>query len=125
MRILVCIKRVPAPGARINVTADGEAVDTANLLSEVQLPTWGITLQQVNLGYLNYPVPQDFKLDDIRMTFAEDVDCIAQKFFATRTDQELADFFARPELTEPEQVEFARLGDECGVKAAGAAPPTT
>jgi uncharacterized lipoprotein YajG len=39
--------------------------------------------------------------------------CIAAKFFATRTDQELADFFARPELTEPEQAEFARLGNEC------------
>lgn len=31
MRVLVCVKRVPAPGARINVTADGQAVDTANL----------------------------------------------------------------------------------------------
>jgi electron transfer flavoprotein beta subunit len=31
LRVLVCIKRVPAPGARINVTADGLAVDTAFL----------------------------------------------------------------------------------------------
>jgi electron transfer flavoprotein beta subunit len=31
VRILVCVKRVPAPGARINVTADGLAVDTAHL----------------------------------------------------------------------------------------------
>ncbi len=31
MRVLVCIKRVPAPGARINVTEDGKAVDTAFL----------------------------------------------------------------------------------------------
>ena len=31
MRVLVCIKRVPAPGARINVTGDGQAVDTTNL----------------------------------------------------------------------------------------------
>jgi|GEM_PF-27338 Electron transfer flavoprotein, beta subunit len=31
MRALVCIKRVPAPGARINVTADGQAVDATNL----------------------------------------------------------------------------------------------
>lgn len=31
MRILVCVKRVPAPGAKINVTADGLAVDTAHL----------------------------------------------------------------------------------------------
>ena len=31
MRILVCVKRVPAPGARINITADGQAVDTAFL----------------------------------------------------------------------------------------------
>ena len=31
MRILVCVKRVPAPGTRINVTADGLAVDTSFL----------------------------------------------------------------------------------------------
>ena len=31
MRILVCVKRVPAPGAKINITADGQDVDTANL----------------------------------------------------------------------------------------------
>ncbi|HZI43905.1 MAG TPA: electron transfer flavoprotein subunit beta/FixA family protein [Ilumatobacter sp.] len=31
MRILVSVKRVPAPGARINITADGQEVDTAHL----------------------------------------------------------------------------------------------
>jgi electron transfer flavoprotein beta subunit len=31
VRILVCVKRVPAPGARINITPDGQAVDTAFL----------------------------------------------------------------------------------------------
>ena len=31
MRVLCCVKRVPAPGARINVTADGSAVDAAHL----------------------------------------------------------------------------------------------
>ena len=31
MRILVCVKRVPAPGSRINVTDDGQNVDTAHL----------------------------------------------------------------------------------------------
>jgi electron transfer flavoprotein beta subunit len=31
MRILVCVKRVPAPGAKINITDDGQAVDAANL----------------------------------------------------------------------------------------------
>ncbi|MEM8925597.1 MAG: electron transfer flavoprotein subunit beta/FixA family protein [Actinomycetota bacterium] len=31
MRILVCVKRVPAPGARINVTDDGQSVETAHL----------------------------------------------------------------------------------------------
>jgi len=31
MRILVCVKRVPAPGSKINVTADGQDVDAANL----------------------------------------------------------------------------------------------
>jgi electron transfer flavoprotein beta subunit len=31
MRVLVCVKRVPAPGAKINVTADEQSVDTANL----------------------------------------------------------------------------------------------
>ena len=31
MRILVCVKRVPAPGARINITADGQEVDSSHL----------------------------------------------------------------------------------------------
>lgn len=31
MRILVCVKRVPAPGAKINITDDGQAVDTTSL----------------------------------------------------------------------------------------------
>ncbi len=31
MRILCCVKRVPAPGARINVSADGSSVDAAHL----------------------------------------------------------------------------------------------
>jgi electron transfer flavoprotein beta subunit len=31
VKILVCVKRVPAPGARINITPDGQAVDTAFL----------------------------------------------------------------------------------------------
>ena len=31
MRVLVCVKRVPAPGAKINITPDGQRVDTANL----------------------------------------------------------------------------------------------
>lgn len=31
MRVLVCVKRVPAPGATIVLTADGQAIDTAHL----------------------------------------------------------------------------------------------
>lgn len=31
MRVLVCVKRVPAPGAKINVTDDGQQVDATNL----------------------------------------------------------------------------------------------
>ncbi len=31
MRILVCVKRVPSPGAKINVSEDGQSVDTTNL----------------------------------------------------------------------------------------------
>jgi electron transfer flavoprotein beta subunit len=31
MRVLVCVKRVPAPGAKINLSADGQSVDTAYL----------------------------------------------------------------------------------------------
>lgn len=31
LRILVCVKRVPAPGAKINVTEDGQSVETAHL----------------------------------------------------------------------------------------------
>ena len=31
MRILVCVKRVPAPGAKISLTEDGRAIETAHL----------------------------------------------------------------------------------------------
>ena len=31
MRVLVCVKRVPAPGSKINITPDGLAVDDTNL----------------------------------------------------------------------------------------------
>ncbi len=31
MRVLICVKRVPAPGARINITDDGQDVDAAHL----------------------------------------------------------------------------------------------
>ena len=31
LRIAVCVKRVPAPGSRINVTADAQSVDATNL----------------------------------------------------------------------------------------------
>jgi electron transfer flavoprotein beta subunit len=31
MRVLVCVKRVPAPGARIVLTPDGQEIDTKNL----------------------------------------------------------------------------------------------
>jgi electron transfer flavoprotein beta subunit len=31
VRILVCVKRVPAPGSKINITPDGRAVDDTNL----------------------------------------------------------------------------------------------
>lgn len=31
MRILCCVKRVPAPGAKINVSADGQSIETAHL----------------------------------------------------------------------------------------------
>lgn len=31
MRVLVCVKRVPAPGAQINITDDEQSVDTAHL----------------------------------------------------------------------------------------------
>jgi electron transfer flavoprotein beta subunit len=31
MRVLVCVKRVPAPGAKILISADGQSLDTAHL----------------------------------------------------------------------------------------------
>jgi len=31
LRVLVCVKRVPAPGARITLTSDHQAIDTKNL----------------------------------------------------------------------------------------------
>ena len=46
---------------------------------------------------------------------------MADKFFATRTDQQLKEFFARKDLTEPEQAEFAGLGNECA-KAGSSIP---
>jgi hypothetical protein len=39
--------------------------------------------------------------------------CVAERFFADRSSQDLKDFFDRKDLTEPEQAEFAKLGTEC------------
>ena len=39
--------------------------------------------------------------------------CVADRFFANRSDQDLKEFFDRVDLTEPEQAEFAKLGQEC------------
>ncbi len=40
-------------------------------------------------------------------------ECVAERFFANRSTQDLKDFFDRKDLTEPEQAEFAKLGTEC------------
>ncbi len=40
-------------------------------------------------------------------------ECVAERFFAERSAEDLKEFFERVELTEPEQAEFARLGQEC------------
>lgn len=40
--------------------------------------------------------------------------CVVERFFAARSDDELAAFFERDELTDDELTEFAELGDECG-----------
>lgn len=45
-------------------------------------------------------------------------ECIVDRFFAGRTDQELKDFFERPELSPAESEEFGRWAQEC-------APATT
>ncbi|MFZ4719144.1 MAG: hypothetical protein ACOYMR_06950 [Ilumatobacteraceae bacterium] len=50
--------------------------------------------------------------------------CVADRFFAERTDQELKEFFARKELTEPESAEFQQLGTDC-LAEAGITLPTT
>lgn len=50
---------------------------------------------------------------------ASDVaECIVDRFFADRTDQELKEFFERTELTPAEAEEFGRLAEAC-------APATT
>lgn len=50
---------------------------------------------------------------------ASDVaECIVDRFFADRTDQELKEFFERTELTQAEAEEFGRLAQAC-------APATT
>jgi hypothetical protein len=51
-------------------------------------------------------------------------DCVADRFMASRTDQELKEFFARLELTVAEQDEFAAIAAECGVVAEPTAPTT-
>jgi hypothetical protein len=38
---------------------------------------------------------------------------VAEKFFAARSTEDLKEFFDRVDLTEPEQAEFAQLGEEC------------
>jgi hypothetical protein len=40
-------------------------------------------------------------------------ECVAEKFFAARSTEDLKEFFDRVDLTEPEQAEFAQLGEEC------------
>jgi hypothetical protein len=45
-------------------------------------------------------------------------ECIVDRFFAERTDQELKEFFEREELTVAEAEEFGRLAEAC-------APTTT
>lgn len=40
-------------------------------------------------------------------------DCVVEGFFRERTDDELKAFIARPELTDAERAEFARLGESC------------
>lgn len=45
-------------------------------------------------------------------------ECIVERFFADRTDQELKEFFERTELTPAEAEEFGRLAQQC-------APATT
>ena len=40
-------------------------------------------------------------------------ECVVDKFFEVRTTEELKEFFERKGLTEAENAEFARLGQEC------------
>lgn len=46
------------------------------------------------------------------LTF-EVAQCIVDRFFAERSDQELKEFFDRTELSSAERDEFARLGQLC------------
>ena len=48
--------------------------------------------------------------------------CVADRFFDARTDEELKEFFAREALTEDESAEFQKLGQAC---LAEVAPGTT
>jgi hypothetical protein len=40
-------------------------------------------------------------------------ECVVDGFFEDRTTDELREFFDRDELTDAEQAEFVRLGQEC------------
>ncbi len=52
-------------------------------------------------------------------------ECVAERFFAERSAEDLKAFFERVDLTEPEQAEFAQLGKECAAIYTGTSTSST
>ena len=46
-------------------------------------------------------------------------ECVVAAFFEDKTNEELKDFFDRPQLTPEEAAEFASLGQRCSAQSGG------
>jgi hypothetical protein len=58
----------------------GRDVTVAQLLREVNLPPWGFSTNMVDLGYIQYPVPNNLLLGSIKMNFMDDDQGIVAKY---------------------------------------------
>lgn len=58
----------------------GSDVTVAQLLREVNLPTWGFSTNMVDLGYVSYPVPNNLLIESIKLTFVDDDQAIVAKY---------------------------------------------
>jgi hypothetical protein len=58
----------------------GRDVTVAQLLREVNLPAWGFSTNMVDLGYVQYPVPNNLLMNPVKMNFVDDDRGIVAKY---------------------------------------------